>query len=188
MNSQSIFRLGGLAAIAGLLLSVGGYVSMVMFALGALLVAVYVFALYHLFRHAAPAPSLAAAGVGIGGAVFLAGAVVATGSQSGTVVGIASWAAYFLPPLAFGFLAYQHPAAGLPRPLAVIGLLGGAFGLVNTVLVLAGGGDYAAPNNPALTPFIMGTYYLAMLPVLIWMVWTGIALLRAGPTPQRQPA
>lgn len=161
---------------------------MVLFAAGALVMAVFVFALYHLFRHAAPAASLAAAVAGIGGAVVLAITALATGSQSGLVVGISTWAVYFLPPLVFGYLAYQQPAAGLPRLLAVIGLAGGAFGLANTVLVLAGGGDYANPNNPALTPFILGTYYLAMLPVMIWMVWTGLVLLRSGPALQRQPA
>ncbi|MCC7360694.1 MAG: hypothetical protein IT317_14530 [Anaerolineales bacterium] len=187
MNDQTVLRLGSIAAVAGLLLSIGGFFSMTIVAVGALVLAVAVFAFYRLYRQAAPGLSLVGAIIGIGGAVVMAISVIASNGQSNMVVSIATWTVYFLPPLVFGYLAYQHPEAGLPRLLGIIGMVGGVFGLLNTILVMIGGGDYANPNNPALSPYILGTYYLGMLPVLVWMVWSAIALMRLSAAPQRQP-
>jgi hypothetical protein len=72
--------------------------------------------------------------------------------------------------------------------LGILGSVGGGFGLLNVMVVLAGSGDYANPNNTALTPWLMGTNYLGMLPTLAWTVWTGIALLRASAVPAHWPA
>jgi hypothetical protein len=44
-------------------------------------------------------------------------------------------------------------------------------------VTLAAGSDWTTPTNPALSPLILGTYYIGMLVTLVWMVWTGIALL-----------
>jgi hypothetical protein len=188
MQSQSIYRFGGMAAIVGMVFSLTAAALPALLAVGALAMAVFIFALYRLHRSESPAISLAGAVVGIVGAGMMAAVVLVTGTQSGTLVGLATWAAYFMPPLVFGFLAYQHRLAGQPRLLGIIGTVGGVLGLLNAIVVLAGGGDYANPNNPALTPWIMGTYYLGMLPTLVWVVWTGIVLLLAGAAPARQPA
>jgi hypothetical protein len=188
MQSHSIYRFGGLAAILGLVFSLGAAAWPALLAVGALTMAVFIFALYHLYRPESPAISLAGAVVGIVGAATMAAVVLVTGTQSGTLVGLATWAAYFMPPLVFGILAYQHRLVGQPRLLGIISIVGGVFGLLNAMVVLAGGGDYANPNNPALTPWIMGTYFLGMLPTLVWIVWTGIALLRASAAPAHQPA
>lgn len=55
----------------------------------------------------------------------------------------------------------------------------GASAIATSLIVtLIGGGNWAQPNNPALSPVIMATYYVGMLLTLIWLVWTGLALLR----------
>ncbi len=46
------------------------------------------------------------------------------------------------------------------------------------IIVLIGGGNWAQPNNPALSPVIMATYYIGMLLTLAWIVWSGLVLLR----------
>jgi hypothetical protein len=129
------------------------------------------------YRAESPAWSLGAGVVGMVGAVVLAVLTLISPAQNGAAVNFATWAAFFLSPLVFGFLALRHPRADIPRILAIIGIVGGVFGLLNLVLTLIAGGDWSKPNNPALTPLLLGTYYLAMLPTLAWMVWTGIAIL-----------
>jgi hypothetical protein len=178
MSGNNLFRVGGVAAILSVLLSFGAYVLPVFLAIGALVMAVFIFALYRLFNAKAPTLSLIAAVLGIAGAVVMAIHVLMSGMQTSALLGIAIWAAFFLPPLIFGILAYQHSQAGMPRVLAIIGIVGGIGGLVNLVVTMIGGGDWAHPNNPALTPVIMGSYYLGMLPTLVWLMWSGIALVR----------
>jgi hypothetical protein len=146
--------------------------------IGALVGTLFVFALYRLFNSESPAVSLAGAVLGIGGALLLAVLVVLNGAQNNSIQNLVLWAAFMSPPLFFGWLAYRHPDAGIPRALALIGLVGGVFGLLNLIVTLIAGGDWSNPNNPALSPVILGTYYLGMLPTLVWMLWSGIVLLK----------
>jgi hypothetical protein len=178
MSKSSVFRIGGIAAILGLVLFLGYYVWPPALALGALAFAVFDFALYRLFSPESPVPSLVAAVVGIGGAIFLAVLVLVAGVQNNTLQNLALWATVFAPPLLFGALAYRHAGAGMPRALALAGIAGGAFGLINLILALVGGGDWSNPSNPALGPVIMASYYVGMLLTLIWIMWTAILLLR----------
>lgn len=178
MNSQSIFRVGGIAVILAVIISLASMAIPILLAVGALCMAVYIFALYRLFSAASPKLSLAVAVLGIVGSIVLAVQVLMFGIPNNALSNTATWAIFFLPPLIFGSLAYQHPEAGLQRGLALIGILGGVGGLVNLIVVLIGGGDWSNPNNPALSPLIMTSYYAGMLLVLVWMVWVGIVLLR----------
>jgi hypothetical protein len=177
MSSNKVDRVAGVAAILAVLISLAAYVQPVALVIGALAMAVFIFGLYRNYRAESPTWSLVGGVLGIVGAVALAVLTLISPTQYGAAVSIATWAAFFLPPLVFGFLALRHPRADIPRILAIIGIVGGVFGLLNLVLTLIAGGDWSNPNNPALTPLLLGTYYLAMLPTLAWMVWTGIALL-----------
>lgn len=178
MSANNLYRIGGIAVFVGIILFLGYLISPVFLALGALSFAIFTYALYRLFKTDAPGLSLVGAVLGIGGAVLLAVLILASGAQNNVLQNFAIWAALFTPPLFFGILAYQHPGAGMPRILALIGILGGIGGLLNLILTLIGGGDWSNPNNPALAPLIMGTYYVGMLTTLVWLVWTGILLLR----------
>jgi len=97
-------------------------------------------------------------------------------------------ACMMLPPLLFGFLAYRQRQAGLPRVLAIIGVGAGVAGAINFIIVAIGGGDYTNPNNPDLAPLIDASWGVAALFALIWVVWTGVVLLRLAGASQRQPA
>ncbi|MCI0519812.1 MAG: hypothetical protein L0Z70_06085 [Chloroflexi bacterium] len=177
-SADNFSRIGGAAVILAILLSIAYVISPIFLAIGVLALAVFTFALYRIFSADSPALSLGGLVLGAGGAVLLAAFLAFTGSQNNAMQNTAIWAAFFTPPLFFGLLAYQHPRAGMPRALGVIGLAGGVGGLLNMLLTLAGGGDWSNPNNPALSPLIMGMYYLGMLFTLVWMVWTSISLLR----------
>jgi hypothetical protein len=188
VSGNTVYRVGGIAAILGIVLSIGSYAVPALLAIGSLAVAVFIFALYRLFSPYSSALSLAATVLGIIGAVALAIMSLPSGAPNNSLSNLAIWATWFLPPLAFGFLASRHPAAGMPRLLAIVGIVGGVFGLINVIATLIGGGDWSNPNNPALSPVIMASYYVGMLFVLVWLVWTGIVLLRSKAAPQPQPA
>ncbi|MCC6187695.1 MAG: hypothetical protein IT318_01565 [Anaerolineales bacterium] len=122
MSGQSVYRLGGLAALLGLILSFGSYALAGLVTVAALLLVVFTCALQRLFKDQAPGLSLATARV----CLVEAGGILLTGPQTGALVVVGSWAVYFLPALVFGFVAYRQRPAGLPRALAVCGLVGGA--------------------------------------------------------------
>ncbi len=178
MSSSTLFRIGGIAAILGIVLSFAYVVLPAAFVVGTLVIAVFVFALYRLFSTESPMLSLAGAILGIGGAVVLAVLVFTSGVQNNALQNLMIWASFFAPPLLFGFIAYQHNNQGMSRTLGIIGILGGLGGLVNIIVTLIAGGNWEKPNNPALSPVIMGSYYIGMLLTLVWMVWSGIVLLR----------
>ena len=178
MPSNNLYRIGGIAAIVSVVLMIGYVILPPLFAVGALAMAVFIFALYRLFSAGAPTWSLVGAVLGIGGSVILAAMWLINGDQNAAPQNLATWASFFVPPLVFGLTAYQQPKIGMPRILAIIGIIGGVAGLINLIIVLIGGGNWAQPNNPALGPLIMVSYYLGTLFALVWMVWTGLALLR----------
>jgi hypothetical protein len=178
MSQSTWLRVGGAAAILDVVLMAGYYVLPPISTMGALAVAVFVLVLYRLFRESAPRLSLAGAVLGIGGSVILAAMWLTAGDRNAAPQNIATWAAFFAPPLLFGIAAYRYPNPGMSRILALTGIAGGVFGLINLIVVLIGGGNWSEPNNPALSPLIMATYYAGMLLTLVWMVWTGVVLLR----------
>lgn len=178
MNNASLYRIGGIAAILSIVLSFGAMAVPALLAVSSLALAVFIFALHRLFNSYTGPVGLVAAIGAIIGAIALAVMSIPAGAPTNSVTALAAWAAWFLPPLVFGFLALRHSEAGMSRPLAIIGIMGGVFGLINLVLTLIAGGNWQQPNNPALTPVIMATYYIGMLFTLVWLVWTGIVLLR----------
>lgn len=179
MSNSSLSRTGGIAAILGILLTIAYVVNPIFLAFGMLGFAVFYFAIFRLWSAESPALSLAGVILGIGGAVLFAALILLRGNQNNSLQNTALWAAVSAAPLFFGALAYQHPKGGMTRTLGLIGILGGVGGLVNLLLILLGGGDWSNPSDPALTPWIMGTYYLSMVLFLIWFVWSVIVLLKS---------
>jgi divalent metal cation (Fe/Co/Zn/Cd) transporter len=111
------------------------------------------------YRAESPAWSLGAGVVGMVGAVVLAVLTLISPAQNGAAVNFATWAAFFLPPLVFGFLALRHPRADIPRILAIIGIVGGVFGLLNLGLTkrrLAADLDSGALRGDAASSFTCG--------------------------------
>ncbi len=169
MSNNDLNRIGGIAAIVGILIMFGGAALLLLVPVGLLVTAVYYFALY---RSNSSALNLVATLLAAGGSI----AMFFTGVGGASGYGLALLAALNLPPLLAGFAGYTK--ADLPRFLSIAGIIAGVFGVLNAVVVSIGGGDYANPNNPALTPFIYGTYLPAMLAVLTWLVWGGIRMFR----------
>lgn len=165
-NNQS--RIGGLAAF-GILLMFGYAVWAPLAGMAFLVMAVYYFALA---RVESSALGLVATACAAGAGILL----LFISLEPSHLYNVAVMVGLFLPPLLAGWTA--NGKAGFPRWLAIIGMAAGAFGLLNFVVVTLGGGNYMAPNNPALTPFIFGTYYPAALATLVWLAWGGLRMFR----------
>jgi hypothetical protein len=178
INSTNIYRIGGIACLVGIVFFLGYYISPVLLGIGMLAFCVFIYALFRLFSAASPVVSLVAAVLGIAGSLLVAYLAFFTEYQNNTLANTAIWLAMFVPPLIFGFLGLQSPALGMPRILSIIAIISGVAALINWLLTLMGGGDWSNPNNPALGPWIMGSYYIAALLGLVWLVWTSIVLLR----------
>ena len=169
LSTNNLYRVGGLAAILGLLLMFGYTVLPMLMGIGLLVTAVFYFALY---RAESSVLNLVATVSAAGGAIFMFFIKV----EPSHPYNIALLAALFLPPLLAGLAV--NGQAGFPRALAISGMVGGVFGILNFVVVTIGGGDYTNPNNLALTPFVWATYIPSMLAILVWLVWGGIRMFR----------
>ena len=65
----------------------------------------------------------------------------------------------------------------MPRSLSVLGMAAGLAALIRFVVLTSGGGDWA--NLPeSLMPVAFILYLTATTLALVWLVWTGILLLR----------
>ena len=171
MSNNNLFRYGGAAAILGILIMFGAAALPALVGIGFLVIAAYYFALY---RAESSALNLIATLSTVGGAIL----ALFTAATPNHLYNVAFLTGLALPPLLAG-LAFNGKA-DFPRALAITGIVGGVFGLLNFVVVAAiGGGDYTnMMNNPALAPLIYVTYIPSMLAILVWLVWGGIRLFR----------
>jgi hypothetical protein len=180
MNNQSIIRYGGIAAILGIVLIFVAAVVPVLFAIGVLLTAVFYYALYKFTGSSAL--GLAAVGSAVVGAI----GIFFTGLTPSISVNIFMVLGFMLPALLGGLAA--NGKEGFSRIPALIGIVGGALGVVNAIVNISGGGDWTNLSNPTLQLLSNVTYYPASLLVTIWLVWAGILLLRAKSASQVSPA
>lgn len=170
MNTSSLYRIGGIAAILGSVLLFTGYAIPALLGIGVLLWALFYYALDKSLG--ASALGLAAAGSTLVGGIGL----LFTGTTPTVIFNIFMVLAFMLPALLAGLAA--RGKAGFPRFLPIIGIAGGALGIVNAIVNIAGGGDWTNLSNPTLTLLSNLTYYPATLLVLVWLVWGGIRLFR----------
>jgi hypothetical protein len=168
-STNNLYRVGGVAAILGILIMFGATTLPLLVGIGFLVLAAYYFALY---RADSSALNLIATLSTVGGGVL----ALFTAATPNHLYNVAFVTGLVLPPL-FAGLAFNGKA-DFPRALAIAGIVGGVFGILNFVVAAIGGGDYTNPNNPALTPFIYGTYAPSMLAIMVWLVWGGIRLFR----------
>ncbi len=170
MNTSSLYRIGGIAAILGIVLLFAGYAVPALLGIGVLLLALFYYALD---KSLGSSPlGLAAVGSTVVGAIGL----LFTGATPTVIFNIFMVLAFMLPPLLAGLAA--RGKAGFPRFLPFFGIVGGALGIVNAIVNIAGGGDYTNLSSPTLTLLSNLTYYPAFLLVLVWLVWGGIHLFR----------
>ncbi len=180
MNNSSLFRIGGAAAILGVLLMFGSESLPVLLGIGTLLMAVFYFALDRYIGSSAL--GLAAVGSALVGTVGL----FFTGVTPSTIFNVFMVLAYMLPALLAGLAVRGTP--GFPRILPILGIVGGALGIVNAIINIAAGGDWTKIANPTMKMLSNLTYYPGALLVAVWLVWASVVLLRAKAAPQQQPA
>lgn len=170
MNTLSLNRIGGIAAFLGIVLLFTGYAIPVLLGIGLLLFGLFYYALD---KSLGSSPlGLAAVGSTVVGAIGL----LFTGTDPSTLFNIFMVLAFMLPALLAGLAAQGK--AGFPRFLPIIGIAGGALGIVNAIVNIAGGGDWTNLSNPTLKLLSDLTYYPASLLVTAWLVWAGIRLFR----------
>jgi hypothetical protein len=170
MNNTSLCRIGGISAILGLLLVVSGFAIPALLGIGMLLLALFYYALNR--SHGSSMLGLAAVGSAAVGAFGL----LVTGVTPSAVFNVFMVLAFMLPALLAGLAARGE--ADFPRILPIIGIVGGALGIANGIINIAGGGDWTNLSNPTLGLLSNLTYYPAALLVLVWLVWGGIHLIR----------
>lgn len=181
MTSKNIYRIGGIAALVSMLREIivdfvpdvvidnliGARLSFyLLHLLSYVLILLIIWTLYHLYASTNQKLSLAALIVSIIGTVVLL--------MNGTpFIDFPSWifivALIFnqiIPILIFGILAYQHPHLGMPRVLAIIGIL---YAVIWGVFYLLG-----KMSSNLNFDFI---YNLSFVLNLVWLLWTGIVLL-----------
>ena len=180
MSSNNLFRIGGIAAILGIVLMFAGDAIPALLGIGLLLFGLFYYALDK-FLGSSPL-GLAAAGSTVVGAIGL----LLTGTTPTVIFNIFMVLAFMLPALLAGLAA--RGKAGFPRFLPIIGIVGGALGIVNAIVNISGGGDWTNLSSPTLTLLSNLTYYPASLLVAVWLVWAGILLLRAKSALQPSPA
>ncbi|MBI5824526.1 MAG: hypothetical protein HZB18_10900 [Chloroflexi bacterium] len=187
MSTKSIYRLGGILGIVVVVATFALYfttdpsgnrslmthVLSWIIGLGSILL---FYAAYLRCRESAPLFSLLALIAGIGGnALFL------FGTFSPSFYGIGDFGETLVLVVAcplFGIVYFQ--TQGISRILAVIGILTGAAGFANSLVIKMDGGSWSAPNDPANLPAIMGTYLAFVLGYVIWLGWTSRILLKEG--------
>lgn len=180
MNNSSLFRIGGIAAILGVLFLFGAVAIPLLLGIGMLLMALFYFALDR-FNGSSPLGLAAVGSAAVGGI-----GILFTGLTPSALFNVLMVLAFMLPALLAGLAVRGKP--GLPRILPIVGMVGGALGIVNAIVNIAGGGDWTNFSNPTLTLLSNLTYYPGSLLVAAWLVWAGVVLLRAKAAPQQQPA
>lgn len=187
MPTKSIFRLGGICGIAVVVVTLALYfatdpsgnrslmTNILSWIIGLGSLSLF-YAAYLRCRESAPLFSLLALIAGIAGNLMFL-----FGTLSPSFYGIGDFGETLVLMLAcplYGIAYFQ--TQGISRALAVIGILTGAAGLANTLVIKMDGGSWSAPNDPANLPAIMATYLAFVLGYIVWIGWTSAVLLKSS--------
>jgi hypothetical protein len=191
MSNQSVYRLGGIATFVSLALIIvdaafTGVVSpadvplssRLLNSAAALILVPMLYALYAIHRDQAPTLGRAVWFEYLGAVVLYVTCLLVLNLRPLALYNFAFTAVNMIPSLLFGILIARQPRSGMPRPLGILGVVAGVFGIVRYVLLTLGGGDWTNLNNPALQPFIFFSYIGWIFLSVVWLIWVGVLLLR----------
>jgi hypothetical protein len=135
---------------------------------------VFAVGLYLLYRDEQSGLSLAAIVFSVIGYLLFLVASLTGAKFPSPVLSAADILVYIVGMSLFSWLAYGTHK--MPRILAIVGFLGALTGVVTYILVLGTGASMEQP-----TPVLSAFYFLYLIGVVVWLVWTGISLLRMKP-------
>jgi len=190
MNTNP-YRLGGIAAFLSIALIAADTVitgvvspanvplsSRILNSAAALILIPMLYALYVIHRDQAPTLSRVAWFEYLGTVVLYVTCLLALNLRPLALYNFAFAAVNMMPSLLFGILIARQPQAGMPRALGILGVVAGVFGIVRYVLLTLGGGDWMNLNNTALQPIIFFSYIGWIFLSVVWLIWSGVLLLR----------
>lgn len=181
MTSKNIYLTGGIAAFVSVLREIivdfvpddvidnliGARFSFyLLHLLSYVLILLIIWTLYHLYAPTNQKLSLTALIVSLIGTVVLLMNGTPFIAFPSSIFIIALIFNQIIPILIFGILAYQHPRLGMPRALAIIGILYATIWGIFYVL-----GRMSPDSN---FDFV---YNLSFILNLVWLIWTGSVLL-----------
>lgn len=181
MSSKNIYRTGGIAAIASVLREIivnfvpddvidnligARFNFYLLHLLSYVLILLIIWTLYHLYASINQKLSLTAFIVSIIGTVVLLMNGTPFIDFPSRIFIIALIFNQIIPVIIFGILAYQHPHLGMPRVLAIVGIL---YAVIWSVFYALG------KIFPDLN--LGFAYNLSIVLNLVWLIWTGRILL-----------
>lgn len=183
--SSNIFRIAGIAGVLSAILMVvlsfandpTGAMPIAYTLISAVLGIILVAGLYLLYRSEASGLSLAAAAIAVIGYLLFVVASAMKVTFPSPVIAAADICVYILGLALFSWLAFR--TGKMPRVLAIIGFVAALAGVGSYISMSATGADLT--NMASLPPVVMVFYALYLIGVIVWLAWTGIALLRLKP-------
>lgn len=182
--SSNVFRIAGIAGIlsAALMLvltftSSSSTMPLAFTLLSTVLGIILVVGLYLLYRSEAAGLSMAAVAISVIGYLLFVVASLMKLSFPSPLLAAADICVFILGLALFSWLAYR--TRKMPRLLAIIGFLAALAGVGSYVAVATTGADFTDMAN--LPPAVMLFYALYLIGVVVWLAWTGLALLRLKP-------
>ena len=182
MSNHNILRLAGIASILAAIGMVGVTFSMdqetympnsplfSVFSWGSIILGIVLsVGLYMFYRQEAATLALVAAAVSILG-VLIYGAAALAWQPGNPMIFIGDMATYVVGVALFSWLALKTKKVS--RFLAYVGFVSALSGIIEYALAFTMGEKAAAA---------MTFYFIYTLLTLVWLVWTGISLLRAKP-------
>ena len=191
MSRYTILRLGGLGTFLGIVLILVDTIvtgvtspasvpisSRVLNSAAAIAFIPLFYALYFIYRDKAPMLSQVAWFEGLGATILYVITLLVLSLRPLMLYNFAFTAVNMVPSLLYGILMFQQPQLGMPRTLGILGMIAGILGIVRYVLLTLGGGDWTNLSNLSLQPIIFISYVSWIAISVVWLIWTGILLLR----------
>ena len=185
MSNNNIFRIAGIAGIlCAILMLTFSFISdpatatsPILAVVSSVVGIVLVAGLYLLYRSEASTLSLVASTISVIGYVLFVVASLMQVTFPSPILAAADIAVYILGLALFSWLAYRTHK--MPRLLAVVGFLAAFAGASSYVVMSITGTVFTSYQN--LPPVMMALFLVYLIGVVVWLVWTGISLLRMKP-------